>query len=71
MKGQEILLWPKEEVGLNFQGVYDAKGRFLDVYIGHPGSTSNFLAFCTSSLKYKLESPGFLKKGKCLFGLTW
>ena len=46
----------------------DAKGRFIDVCIGHPGFTSDYLAFCTSSLKYKLECPGFLKQGLCLFG---
>jgi hypothetical protein len=28
----------------------------------------DFLALCKSNLKYKLESPGFLKPGKCLFG---
>jgi hypothetical protein len=48
--------------------MYDANGCFLDVCIGHPGLTSDFLAFCTSNLKYKLEAPRFLKPGKFLFG---
>ena len=33
----------------------DVKGRFLDVTIGHPGSTSDYLAFVTSNLHAKLE----------------
>jgi len=34
----------------------------------HPGSTSDFLAFTTSSACGKLEREGFLDKGKVLFG---
>jgi hypothetical protein len=68
VKPKKFFCGCKKKFGLNFQGVCDAKGRFLDVCIGHPGSTSDFLAFCTCSLKYKLETPGFLKEGKCLFG---
>ena len=49
----------KNKFGFNMQGVCDCKGHFMDVYIGHPGSTSDFLAFSTSILKHKLEQPGF------------
>jgi hypothetical protein len=67
-KPKKLFCGRKKKFGLNFQGVCDAKGCFLNVCIGHPGSTSDFFAFCTSSLKNKLETPGFLQEGKCLFG---
>jgi hypothetical protein len=68
VKPKKFFCGQKKKFGLNLQAVCDAKGRFIDVCIGHPGSTSDYLAFCTSSLKYKLEHPGFLKRGLCLFG---
>jgi hypothetical protein len=34
----------KKRFGLNLQAVCDSEGRFLDVAIGHPGSTSDYLA---------------------------
>ena len=52
----------KGKFGLNFQGVCDAKFRFLDVSIGHPGSTSDYLAFATSILHDKHEK-GVLAPG--------
>ena len=54
----------KNKFGLNLQAVCDARGRFLDVSIEHPGATSDFLAFMTSSLKRMIETPGFLFPGK-------
>jgi DDE superfamily endonuclease len=56
-----------KKYGVNLQRSCDAHGRFLDVSISHPGSTSDFLAFSTSSLYFRLES-GLLKNGICLFG---
>jgi DDE superfamily endonuclease len=58
----------KKKLGLNMQGVCDAKRRFLDVYIGHPGSTSDFLSFQTSPLHHQLEQPKFLHPDLHLFG---
>lgn len=58
----------KKKFGLCMQAVCDDESRFLDVSIGHPGSTGDFLAFCTSSMFYKLEDPVFLAEGLCLFG---
>ena len=58
----------KKKFGLCMQAVADAHSRFLDVSIGHPGSTGDFLAFSTSSVFYKLEKPSFLASGLCLFG---
>ena len=58
----------KHKFGLNFQGTCDSKGRFMDVCVRHPASTSDFLAFTTSPLYHKLERPDFLAPGLCLFG---
>jgi DDE superfamily endonuclease len=58
----------KHKFGLNLQGTCDSRGRFLDVSIGHPASTSDFLAFTTSSFHKKIETPGFLAPGLCIFG---
>jgi DDE superfamily endonuclease len=58
----------KHKFGLNLQGTCDAFGRFLDISIGHPASTSDFLAFTTSKLHALLEVPGFLAPGLCVFG---
>ena len=58
----------KKKFGLNMQAVCDAEGRFLDVEIGYPGSTSDFFAFEQSELKSLIERDGFLRPGLCLFG---
>jgi hypothetical protein len=58
----------KHKFGLNMQATCDADGRFLDVSISHPASTSDFLAFSTSKLQKKIERPGFLAPGLCIFG---
>ena len=50
------------------QGVCDVKGRFLDVSIGHPGSTSDYLAFVTSHVNSLFEKPGFLAPGLVICG---
>jgi DDE superfamily endonuclease len=58
----------KKKFGLNMQGTCDLKGRFLDVPIYHPGSTSDYLAFVTSPLYHNQEKPGFLAPGLAIFG---
>ena len=58
----------KKKFGVNMMGTVDYLGRFLDVDIRHPGSTSDFLVFATSDLKDKLETHGFLAPGLGLFG---
>jgi hypothetical protein len=58
----------KHKFGLNLQGTCDSDGRFLDVSIAHPASTSDFLAFTTSGLHKVIEVPGFLAPGLCVFG---
>jgi len=44
------------------------EGRFLDVSIGHPASTADWLCFKTSSLYDQLEQEGFLAPGLILLG---
>jgi hypothetical protein len=58
----------KHKFGLNMQGTCDAEGKFMDVCIGHPASTSDFLAFATSKFHKQIETPGFLAPGLCIFG---
>ena len=50
------------------QAACDVEGCFLDISIGHPGSTSDHLAFSTSPLFCRVEEMGFLAEGLCLFG---
>ena len=61
---KEFFCGRKHKFGLNLQAVCDAEGRFLDLDIEHPGATSDFLAFSTSSLHTRLENnllaPGLL-----------
>jgi hypothetical protein len=58
----------KHKFGLNMQAVCDAEGKFMDVSIAHPASTSDFLAFSTSKFQKKIETPGYLAPGLCIFG---
>lgn len=57
----------KHKHGLNCQAVVDCRGRFLDVSVMFPASTSDCLAFEGSSLFGKLER-GLLADGLCIFG---
>jgi DDE superfamily endonuclease len=58
----------KKKFGLNMQATCDHEKRFLDIYLGHPASTSDYLSFCSSPLFCSLEANGFMKAGLCLFG---
>ena len=57
----------KSKHGLNMQAVCDMNGRFLDIFIGCPGATSDYLVFLLSPLKHKLDAE-LLKKDFCKFG---
>jgi len=63
----KFLCGRKHKYGLNLQAVCDARGRFLDMSIVFPGSSSDCLAFEGSSLYQRLEE-GILADGLCLFG---
>jgi hypothetical protein len=50
------------------QATCDHNKKFLDIYLKHPASTSDYLSFCSSPLFCKLESAGFMKPALCIFG---
>ena len=58
----------KSKFGYNMQGVCDAQGRFLNVWISNPASSSDYIAFLRSKLYEKVSKPGFLANGLALFG---
>ena len=58
----------KKKYGIGLQAICDAHGRFLDLFMGHPATTSDFLAFSTSPIYYKLKEQGFLAAGIVLYG---
>jgi len=58
----------KHKFGLNMQGVCDARKRFLNVTIEHPGSMLDYLAYISSKFANTIESEDFLAPGLCLFG---
>lgn len=55
----------KNKFGLNMQGLCDHDGKFLEVWIGNPASSSDFMSFIRSSMYHKFKTPGFLKDGEC------
>jgi len=57
----------KHKFGMNLQGVCDCRGRFLDISILFPASSSDCLAFEGSTLFHRLEE-GMLADDLCLFG---
>ena len=63
----KFLCGRKHKFGLNCQAVCDVRGKFLDVSIVYPGSTSDCLAFEGMSLFAKLQNH-LLASGLCLFG---
>ncbi|GFH55587.1 hypothetical protein CTEN210_17841 [Chaetoceros tenuissimus] len=58
----------KNKYGLNLQAICDSRKRFLDLSILFGGSSSDLIAFESSPIRQKLEQPGFLADGLCLFG---
>ena len=73
--GKKFFCGRKKKFGLNMQAVCDARRRFLDVEIMHPGATSDYLAFATSTLHKKsvgdnihVAGQPFLFPGLVLYG---
>ena len=58
----------KHKYGICMQAVCDSNSKFLDVSLGHPASTSDFMAFASSDLGRKLEEATFLAPELALFG---
>ena len=53
--------------GLNMQAVCDHNGRFLEVDLDSPASSSDDKAYSESCFRAKLERPGFIADGLTLF----
>ena len=64
----KFLCGKKKKFSLNLQAIYDHRKRFMDVFIGFPGSASDFLCYCNLSICEKLNTPGFLVPGLCIYG---
>ena len=58
----------KENVSFGPKKFFCGRSMFLDVEIKFPGATSDFYAFLNSDFRLKLEAPGFLSEGLCLYG---
>ena len=58
----------KKRYGLNMQAICDHNKKFTFVDISHPASTSDYLAFGSSTICKLLESPGFLANGLSIYG---
>lgn len=50
------------------QAVCDHEGRFLEMWIKHPASSSDFLTFVRSDFHHMISQPGFLADELVLFG---
>ena len=60
----------KGKFGFNMQAICDSRRRFLDIWILHPASSSDFLAYIRSSFYAKCKDPvsPLLKPGLAIFG---
>jgi hypothetical protein len=57
----------KSKYGYNMQAVCDVDGQFLSIWINHPASTSDFMAFLHSKLYMNLTCPDFLSEELVIF----
>ena len=58
----------KKKFGICPQGTVGVNGKFLDVCVEHPASTSDFPAFTASPLCHQLVQRNFINRGLALFG---
>jgi len=59
----------KKKYGITLQGICDHNRKFLDIEVGHPGSTSDYLGFTTSEIhKLLLMNIDFLAPNLTFFG---
>ena len=56
----------KSKCGLNLQAICDAKQQFLDISILFGDSVSDLLAFESSPIRVKMDSPNFFALG-CVY----
>jgi hypothetical protein len=64
---QKFYCGRKHKFGLNCQAICDANGKFLDISVMYPGSSSDILAFESTTIYSKLQG-GLLAPDLCLFG---
>ena len=64
----KFLCGRKKKFGLNLQAICDHREKFMDVFISFLGLASDFLCYCHSSICKKLNIPGFLNPGLCIYG---
>jgi hypothetical protein len=58
----------KNKFGLNTKATCDADCQFLEIWITHPASSSDFLSFIMSDFHKKVQRPGSLAPGLVIFG---
>jgi len=58
----------KKKFGITLHAICDHKHRFIDIELGHPASTSDYLCFITSKIHQDLQNPDFLAEDLVLFG---
>jgi len=58
----------KNKFGFNMQAICDLEHWFLQVWINHLASSSDFFVFIKLEIYKKLKQPGFLASGLILFG---
>ena len=68
MQSGKFFCGRKHKFGYNMQAVCDHRGRFLEVWITHPASASDFLTYLLSDFHHKVKQKGFLADGLVLFG---
>ena len=66
--GPSIFPGRKGKFGFNLIAVCDHARRFNEIDRWYPGSTSDYIAFCTSDYLKKLKPEGFLIPSVCLCG---
>lgn len=58
----------KSKFGLNMQGVCNAEGKFLAVWILHPAASSDYISLLRSKFYENITTPGFLAPDCVIFG---
>jgi DDE superfamily endonuclease len=58
----------KSKFGLNMQGVCNAEGKFLAVWIIHPAASSDYISLLRSTFYHKIAAPGYLAPDCVIFG---
>ena len=68
MSQKKFLCGRKGKYVLNFQGIYDAVKRMLDISLIYSTLASDLLSFEASPIEVQLQQEGFLAPRLCIFG---